>query len=258
MDLDPKQRLALMAIEVLLGHKINLSPWHGASAATGTATASAPAGDGEVHQRTEVHSEAEQTTFQARGAVETADGRTITFSAELTMQRSYQSETSTTGPVPTTDPLVVNFGGAPARLTEAKVAFDLNSDGNPENISFVAGGSGFLVLDGNGDGKVNDGRELFGPQTGNGFAELASQDADRNGWIDESDPVFAKLRIWTQDGLYTLAQKGIGAIATSSAQTPFAIKDDANNLQGNVRSSGIYLSESGTAGTIQQVDLAVG
>jgi hypothetical protein len=105
---------------------------------------------------------------------------------------------------------------------------------------------------------VNDGRELFGPQTGNGFAELASYDADHNGWIDENDPVFSKLRIWTQDRLFTLSEKGIGAIATSSAETPFALKDGATSLQGNIRSSGIYLSENGAAGTIQQVDLAEG
>ncbi len=254
-DLDPKQKLAVLAIEAILGHKLKLSRYRPAAASKATASAASAA---EVHRRTELHYEKEQTSFKAQGEVVTSDGRTIQFAVKLTMQREFQSSSTTTGPNKTTDPLVVNYGGGPAQLTGAKVSFDLNSDGNPETISFVAGGSGFLALDGNGDGKVNDGRELFGPQTGHGFAELASYDTDHNGWIDENDPVFAKLRIWSQDGLSTLAQKGIGAINTSSAETPFAIKDRANVLQGDVRGTGIYLSENGTAGTIQQVDLAEG
>lgn len=65
-------------------------------------------------------------------------------------------------------------------LTEAKYNFDLDSDGREDLISFVRPGSGFLALDLNGDGRVNDGRELFGPATGDGFAELARYDQDGN------------------------------------------------------------------------------
>ena len=260
-DLSPKVRLALRAVEALLGHKIRLFHFPSrvpSRAGDSSATAGASAARAqEVHRRTEFHSEVERTSFQAQGAVETADGRSIQISVDLTMQRAFRSYSASTVSPKTSDPLVVNFGGAPAQLTGAKIAFDLNSDGKPENISFVAGGSGFLVLDSNGDGKVNDGGEMFGPQSGNGFGELAAYDADHNGWIDENDPIFAKLRIWSQDGLSTLLEKGVGAIAISSAETPFAIKDGANDLQGNVISSGVYLSESGVAGTIQQVDLAV-
>lgn len=270
-DLTPQQRVAAMIIEAMLGYRFRgerfRTPATAASGTTGTRSSgveqsSAPAGAGagaaEVHQRTELHAESEQTRFEARGVVETADGRSIEFVATLSMDREYQSYSISRGPSQTTDPLVVNFGGTPARLTGAKVSFDLDSDGNPESVSFVAAGSGFLALDSNGDGKVNDGRELFGPTMGDGFAELAAYDADQNGWIDENDPVFAKLRIWTQDGLSSLPEKGIGAIYASSAETPFALKNDANILQAEIRSSGIYLSANGAAGTIQQVDLAEG
>jgi hypothetical protein len=263
-DLDPKQRLALLAIEALSGQRIRWLRFHppastkgagGSAAVTGSA---GNAGTTVVRRRTELYSESEVTNFEARGVIETADGRSIEVAATLTMQREFQSYTASVGSSNTTDPLVVNFGGTPARLTGAKISFDLNSDGKPENISFVAGGSGFLVIDDNGDGAANDGRELFGPQTGNGFGELASYDADRNGWIDENDPVFDKLRIWTQDGLSTLSEKGIGAIATSSAETPFALKDGTNSFEANIRGSGIYLLENGTVGTVQEVDLAEG
>src|SRR6185295_8479743 len=182
-DLTPKQRLAVLALEALLGRQVRLLHGRSQTAARGGG------GPQQVHRRTEVHSESERTSFQAQGVVETADGRSIKFAATLNLQREFQSSSTTVQAGNTTDPLVVNFGGSSATLTAAKIAFDLNSDGKPENISFVTGGSGFLVLDRNGDGKATNGRELFGPQTGSGFAELASYDADGNGWIDEGDPV---------------------------------------------------------------------
>ncbi len=259
-DLSPAQKIAVMAIRVLLGHtfKFSRTPQRQANAPETTAAATTPAEPAPIQRHVEMHSEAEETNFQAAGEVTTADGRSIQFSLELNMQREFQSISVSTGSSQTTDPLVINFGGSPAQLTGAKVSFDLNSDGKQEQISFVAGGSGFLVLDSNGDGKVNNGSEMFGPQTGDGFAELASYDADGNGWIDESDPVFSKLQIWTAEGLSSLADNGVGAIATSSLETPFSLKDSANSLQGEIRASGVYLSENGGAGTIQQVDLAVG
>jgi len=256
-DMDPKERLAALAIEALVGHRINWLHYRSTGASAQPATSGA--GAAQAQQRTEIHSETEQTSFQAKGSVQTTDGRTVDFNVSLTMARDQVSSSTAAAPPPNTaDPLVLNFGGAPARLTGGKISFDLNSDGVPEQISFVSSGSGFLVRDANNDGKVNDGQELFGPQSGNGFADLAKYDSDGNGWIDEGDPVFSQLRIWSADGLQTLAEKGIGAIATSSVETPFAIKDGNDTTQGEVRSTGVYLSEGGPAGTVQQVDLAVG
>jgi hypothetical protein len=251
--------LAVLALEALLGRKIHIHVYRVRDAGPSSAPAPAEPAVEELHQRTEFHSEAESTSFRAEGVVETADGRSITFSAELTMQRQFQSVSTFVGPA-ATDPLVVDLGGAPVQVTGAKIDFDLNSDGTPERISFVSSGSGLLALDRNQDGKVNDGSELFGPRSGDGFADLAAYDADGNGWIDESDPVFAKLLIWTRDGtrdvLSSLTDKGIGAISTSSVATPFALTDAANVLQAEVRGSGIYLREDGSAGTVQQVDLS--
>lgn len=256
------ESLAALIVEVMSGRRIK---WLG-SFSTGAAPSApmtvrdsaGPAAPQPVQQWLQLHSEAERTVFHAEGAVESADGRNIRFSARLDMQREFSSATLVAGPAQSTDPLVINLDGGPARLSGGKISFDLNSDGHPENISFVADGSGFLVLDANGDGKVNDGSELFGPRTGRGFGELAACDADRNGWIDETDPVYERLRVWDRNGLFTLVEKGIGAIATSSAETPFALRDDANQPQGDIRRTGIYLTEDGDAGTIQQVDLAVG
>lgn len=161
-----------------------------------------------------------------------------------------------------TDPLVINFDGTAAELTQTKFSFDLDSDGTQESISFAGPGAGFLTLDLNQDGIINSGAELFGPASGNGFVELAGYDQDSNGWIDENDAIYQKLRIWTKDAdgnnqLFALGKKGIGAIYLGNAPTQFAIKDAANNLQGQVKSTGLFIRENGTAGTVQQVDLAV-
>jgi hypothetical protein len=253
-DLTPQQQMAVLVLKALLGQRFQVTGSRQEGAKPGVAAVT-NGGAPEVRQRIEFHSESERTTFQAQGVVETTDGRTIAFAANLTLQREFQSYSVSTVAANTTDPLVLNFAGTPVRLTDATISFDLNFDGQKEDIPFVAAGSGFLVLDRNGDGTVNDGSELFGPQTGNGFAELAAHDADGNGWIDSGDPVFADLKIWTQDGLTSLSERGIGAIFASGVDTPFALKDATNALQGNIRSTGVYLSEAGSAGTVQQVDL---
>jgi len=218
------------------------------------------------YQRHESYTEVEQASFQASGVVRTAAGDEISFSIALEMSRSYHEESNVSIQLgdsrPRKDPLVLNFAGSAAQLTSQRFSFDLDGDGRQENINFAGRGSGFLVLDGNGDGKVNNGLELFGVRSGNGFAELAALDSDRNGWIDSADAAFESLRLWTrnsagEDQLVSLSQAGIGALGVASVDSAFSLKNSANELQGQIRSSGIYLYEDGRAGSIQQVDLTV-
>jgi hypothetical protein len=117
-------------------------------------------------------------------------------------------------------------------------------------------------LDKNKNGVVDNGKELFGPSMGNGFAELALYDGDQNGWIDESDDIYRDLSIWMrEDGgepkLVALGQAGVGAIYLGHVESQFSLKDQTNDTLGQVRQSGIFLFENGTAGTIQHVDLAI-
>jgi hypothetical protein len=159
------------------------------------------------------------------------------------------------------DPLVIAYGGAGPQLSNEKVAFDLNSDGRAEKISFAVNGSGFLALDQNGDGVINNGTELFGTKSGNGFADLRAYDEDRNGWIDEADPVFGKLSILTMDEdgnrtMFSLGDAGVGAIYLQETNTQFEFTDGQNS-DGMMSASSIFLRENGTAGTIHHVDLTV-
>ena len=208
--------------------------------------------------------EHEQTSFTAAGVVKTRDGREINFTSGLQMERDRIEVTSfrlRAGDAQLVDPLVLNFNGNAADLTDEKLNFDLNSDGIDESISFVAGGSGFLVYDRNQDGIVNNGSELFGPSTGNGFTELAAHDDDNNGWIDEADAIYNDLRIWqgspAAGTLTDLRSNNVGAIYLGSAATPFELRNPDGSLLGQTASTGIYLSESGMVGAVQQVNLAV-
>ncbi len=121
-------------------------------------------------------SEYEGTTFATTGIVKTQDGRSIDFNMELTMSRSFVSQIDTleVQDYIKTDPLVINLDTDIATVSDQKFYFDLDSDGKKEKISFAGEGSGFLALDKNGDGKINDGSELFGTKSGDGFRDLAA------------------------------------------------------------------------------------
>lgn len=278
---DPKMQLIISMVEMLTGKKMRLLDArdlqldansqqaqivvHDAVQASQQG-APAPQGWGLEYDRHASLQESEQTTFAATGVIKTADGQEIRFKLDLAMNREYTEQTDIAvgagDAARTKDPLVINFGGTAAQLTATKFAFDIDSDGTKDQISFTGSGSGFLALDRNTDGRINDGSELFGTQSGNGFADLAKYDSDSNHWIDANDAVFSRLRIWSRDAsgkdtLATLAQAGIGALSLSSSPTPFSIKSASNDTLGQVRSSGIYLNENGSAGTLQQVDLSV-
>ncbi len=210
--------------------------------------------------------ESETTCFQTTGTVQTADGRSIGFHMTMEMSREFTSsiESITSGTqYILTDPLVFHFDDAPDTISDQTWLFDINGDGIKEEISELTDGNGFLALDRNDNGSIDDGNELFGAKTGNGFAELAAFDEDRNGWIDENDAVYSKLKIWTRDSngnshLMSLGQADIGAIYLGAADTPFTCANKENNdVQAVIRQTGFYLHEStGSASAIQQIDFA--
>lgn len=210
--------------------------------------------------------ETETTTFDTTGSVVTADGRKIDFNLSLEMSRSFteQVETlSTDTEYILTDPLVIQLEDAPETISDQTWKFDLDCDGVEEEMSRLAQGNAFIALDGNDNGKIDDGSELFGARTGNGFAELSAYDEDGNGWIDENDKVYSKLKIWTKDAagndkLMNLAQADVGAIYLGAASTNFSVTDEmTNDVKAVIRQSGFYLREStGAAGLVQQIDFA--
>ena len=210
-------------------------------------------------------SESESVAFASSGMVKTQDGRSIDFNIEVSMSRAFTSQinTLTTQNYIKTDPLVINLDTDIGSVTDQKFLFDLDSDGDEEEISFAGKGSGFLALDRDGDGRIGDGSELFGTKSGDGFKDLAAFDEDGNGWIDENDSIYSKLKVWTKDEdgndyLINLKDADVGAIYLDNADTQFSLKDGNNRMNGEIKKTGIYLHEStGAAGTLNHIDLAV-
>lgn len=210
-------------------------------------------------------SESECTTFATKGLVQTEDGRSIDFNVEVSMSRAFTSEFNTleTQKYIKTDPLMINLDTNAGTVSDQKFYFDLDADGKEEQISFAGKGSGFLALDKDGNGKIDDGSELFGTKSGDGFRDLAEYDTDQNGWIDENDAIFSRLKVWTKDEndediLLDLKQADVGAICLQNADTQFSLKNDAHELNAEIKKTGIYLKESsGAVGTLHHVDLVI-
>lgn len=222
------------------------------------------AGPGLVYQRHERYQEQEAMSFQAAGVVRTADGREINFSVAMNMSREFVQESNLQIEAGSkkVDPLVINFDGKGAALSQTRFEFDLDNDGSTEQIASLRPGSGYLALDRNGDGSITNGSELFGPSSGRGFAELAAYDEDGNNFIDEGDSIYQQLRIWmtNEDGstqLAALGDKNIGAIFLGHVSSPFQLNDANNQSLGEVVNSGIYLTEQGGVGVIQEINLTV-
>lgn len=207
--------------------------------------------------------EKQTTMVQAEGIVRTADGREIDLSLDMAMHRERTTSSETSVELfRLTDPLVINFSGTAAELSDERITFDLNADGELEQIARLKQGSGFLALDLNKDGIVNDGSELFGPATGNGFQELSFYDQDNNQWIDENDAIYQDLMVWIQDDtgkdvLKKLSETGIGAIHLGSVNSDFLMKNFSGELLGKITSTGIALTEDGVVKTVQQLDLTI-
>ena len=214
-------------------------------------------------EREILYVESESTTFSTTGMVKTADGREINFNLDVSMSQSFSQYTKETVENVATfiDPLVINLNGNIAEVSDQKFYFDLDADGEEDLISKLCEDSGYLALDKNEDGKINDGSELFGTTSGDGFRDLSIYDKDENGWIDENDAIWDKLKIWVQDEqgnskLYSLKEQGVGAVCLQNVSTQFTERDIAGEVNAAIRNTGIFLYENGNVGTIQHLDMA--
>ena len=173
---DFKTYLLKLLVEWLSGEKID-DPELDAETPSEEPVADAPAARPQIelhYERTRY--EAERVDFRAQGVVTTADGRKISLDLQVGMSREHFERVAVDagGKPLAKDPLVLNFNAATTALGGKKISFDLDLDGTADQVRLPAAGSAFLALDRNHNGRVDDGSELFGATTGNGFAELAA------------------------------------------------------------------------------------
>jgi hypothetical protein len=143
------------------------------------------------------------------------------------------------------DPIIVDLSGAGFPLTSGKsgVKFDFLNGQTATQMAWTSAGShaGWLALDRNGNGRIDDGAELFtnvtpqpvGKTPPNGFKALAVYDLPANGGngdgvIDKKDAVFSKLLVWVDFNhngvsdpgeLLTMEQAGIQSISLKYADS---------------------------------------
>ncbi len=101
------------------------------------------------------------------------------------------------------DPIILDLDHNGIALTtlEHGVSFDINADGHQDKIAWTAGTDGILAYDVDGNGKIDNGSEIFSPHFAggtyvDGLAALATLDSNHDGKIDANDEAFAKLTIW--------------------------------------------------------------
>jgi hypothetical protein len=213
----------------------------------------------ETHQSIEIE---DQLDYTAAGQILTSDGRSIDFDLSLMMSQytAIESSERMEKTIVFKDPLILNLDGKGVDISDQRFEFDLDQDEQMDWIPLLADGNAFLAHDINKDGSVNDGAELFGVLSGDGFAELGLLDEDGNGFIDEGDSAYEDLMVWLKtddrDITYSLSDAGIGALSVDGMAGDFAIRDQDGNEQAMIRETGVYVTESGGVGVLQQVDFA--
>jgi hypothetical protein len=215
----------------------------------------APAAPLVQYQRTE------SCSFSAIGNVCLADGSTRQFAVGFDQSRR-ETATLSQGAALFRDPLVLDFGSPGTSLGTNTVNVDLNGDGKSVSMKMPGSQSALLFDDRNHNGMADDGSELFGPKTGDGFAELAKLDTDQNGWVDSGDAAWGDLKLWHTDingkpQVETLAQAGVGALSVDHVAAPFTLKNDGTTT-GQQQASGVWLGENGGAGAVRRIDVAGG
>jgi hypothetical protein len=179
---------------------------------------------------------------------------------------------ATTRPAPIVrDPLAIDLDGDGIEtlgIGANPITFDHNADGVRTGSGWLKGDDAWLVLDRNGNGTIDSGRELFGVdylKTSNQFATsgldaLRDLDSNADGVFNSSDAAFAQVKLWqdlNQDGqsqaseLFSLADKGIASIGLNGTT--------ANTNLGNGNSVGataVVTRSDGSTTTAADLNLA--
>jgi hypothetical protein len=150
-------------------------------------------------------------------------------------------------------PILLDVNGDGFALTDAAngVSFDLRAKGRPEQFAWTAlqSDDGWLVLDRNRNGAIDNGSEMFGnytdqPPSGNpnGFIALAKYDEPDAGGnldslIDARDAVYSRLRLWqdrnhngASEVLELASLPDLGIAALSLDYSISALRDEHGNL----------------------------
>jgi hypothetical protein len=167
-------------------------------------------------------------------------------------------------------PIIINFSGNLKMTSPANgVLFDIRGDGTRLQLSWTQAGSddSFLALDRNGNGKIDNGAELFGNHTplgngrkaNNGFEALSWYDlpangGDGSGKIDAGDAIYSSLVVWrdtNHNGISEPAElRSISAagIASIEAEYHYSARRDQHGNEYRYRAKVFRTGEGDTWG----------
>lgn len=155
-------------------------------------------------------------------------------------------------------PLVLDLDGdgiETISILDSQAEFDFGS-GDEIAHGWISPDDGFLALDENGNGKIDNITELFGSKERDGFTILSEHDENEDGIIDANDSIFTQLLVWrdlngdgkSDDGeLRSLTDLGIQSIRL----TP-ALQNESDNGNWIPLSSSFTLSD-GSERTVTDV-----
>ena len=196
--------------------------------------------------------QAVQASFS--GALQLDDGTSISFAFDFSMEVTWARYSAEQGPMQ--DPLLISLSGQPVELTGDSSSFDLKGDGQKSALPQLSAEQYYLAYDRNQDLKVNNGTELFGPISGNGFADLAAYDGNANGFIDAADDIWQHLYLWRpQQQMLNISQTELAAISLESVATPMSFLNKEQQVLAQLQRSGLAFFADGTPALVQQIDV---
>lgn len=165
-------------------------------------------------------------------------------------------------------PIVFDFdkdGKSLVSLADSTTRFDMNGDGVADKTGWIEADDAFLALERNGNGIVDDIKEISFVQDKQGaktdLEGLAAFDTNANGLLDGGDARFVEFKLWfdrnsngaTDAGeLLSLAEAGIASITLQGTATG----ETATAGQNITYNRSAYALNKGDTGTLLDVGLA--
>ena len=164
------------------------------------------------------------------------------------------------------DPIILDLDGDGFNIESKENGshFDLDNNGFAEKINWTSK-DGFLCLDLNGNGAVDNGGELFGDNTlladgtkaKNGFEALAQYDSNGDGVIDKNDEIFESLRIWVDaDGSGTSSEgemKTLSELGISGIKLNYTVLNGETGTEAVLGNMATFIREDGTEGSAAEL-----
>ncbi|HEX8615891.1 MAG TPA: calcium-binding protein [Telluria sp.] len=168
--------------------------------------------------------------------------------------------------VPRRDPLTLDLDHDGLETSGASatnpVYFDHDGDGVLTSSGWITPDDGFLVMDRNGNGTIDNGSELFGDATAlyagghavSGFDALKQEDSNGDGLVDKADAHWNKLRVWrdlNQDGVSQANELfALDAIGIVSLDVAPKVNSQIMPNGNEIASLGSYTTASGQHETV--------